>query len=229
MSFIGSALSGLLGGNASGPQINFSAPSFTAGGLNAQGGLYGGYDVTPTADRSAVVGNISNTFQQQAGAYGNLASQWTPGFSQMRQTQLGALNANRTQALGDLRQNLAQRRVLGSSFAQNSLANADQTYQNQISQTMAQSYLQELQANQSIIQQQYGASVNAFQTQLNEMNLEAGMASDLTSKMSGTMANLAQAQSNLDAKAAQGSGQFWGNIGSQAGSFAMQMLPMLMA
>lgn len=214
----GSAAGGLLGGaGKSSPQINYTPTGFDAGGLSAKF-TGNGYEVGASADRNNTVGQISNTFGQQAGDIAGLRGQFAPGFSAMRAAQLSALNNNRSQALGDLRQNLAQRRVLGSSFAQNSIANADQAYQDQISQTMAQSYLQELQVNQSLIQQQYQASVSSFQTKLNEMNLEAGIASDLTSKASSSMAQLANAQAQLDAKSAAGSGQFFGGLGSMFGS-----------
>jgi len=196
----GLALGGLLGGSGqSAPQINYTPPGFNAGGLSAT--FSGnGYNVTPSADRSAAVGNIASTFGQQANALGAIGSQWQPGFSQLRQAQLGQINSNRTAAIGNLQQNLQNRRVLGSSFAQDAVNRTTAQYDQQQQQTIAQTYLQELQASQQTIQQQYGAAVSSFQTGLTEMNLEATLASDLTNKASSSMQQVATAQAQLDAQ-----------------------------
>lgn len=215
--------------NTAAPQVNYTPPNFSGGGLSGSFGN-NGYSIAPSAARSGAVGNVASTFGQQANALGQLARQWTPGSSNLLKSQMTALQNNRSQALGNLRQNLAQRRILGSSFAQNSLANADQTYQQQIAQTQAQTYIQELQAQQSLNQQQYAAQRSQFQTGLDEMNLEAGVAADLTSKAMPALEQAASVQAQLDQQtnqmnlnaqqfnaktmndAASGFGQFLGNV-----------------
>lgn len=234
----GGLLGGLLGGSASkAPQVNFTPPGFSGGGLTATFGN-NGYSVIPGADRTSAVGNVASTFGQQANALGGLLGTVTPGFSTMRSALTGLQNsniaqlqANRTAGIGNLRDNLAQRRILGSSFAQNSLSTADQEYQKQIAQVQANNqlqqantYMQELQASQQLIQQQYTAARGQFETGLNEMNLEAGIAADLTSRASSTMENAASVQAQLDAKAAAGAGSFFGNIGTMAGNAFGKML-----
>lgn len=195
-----SFLSNLFGTSAKSPgpapTVNFSPPSFSGGGLNAT--FSGnGYTVAPTADRSNVVGGIQQTFNQQAGDLGSLRPMVAPGFSALRTAQLGQINNARTSALGNLRDNLARRRVLGSSFASDAIARTDQEYQNTASNTIAQTYLQELSSTQQLIQQQYESSRGAFITALNEMNLEAGIASDMTSKVSSTLASVATSNAQL--------------------------------
>lgn len=214
---VGFGLGGLLGGLSSpAPQINFTPSGFSGGGL-AGSFANGSYGVTADPNRMAAVGGVANTFGQQANALGQIAGQWAPGFSALRNTQLTALNNNRAQAIGNLRDNLAQRRVLGSSFAQNSLASADQQYQDQISQTMAQTYLQELQATQQITQQQYTAARGQYQTMLDELNLEGGLSAQLSSQASAAMERASIAQAQLDAQSAQGTGSFFGTLGAMAG------------
>jgi len=214
----GMALGGLLGGaGSSAPTVNYTPPGFSAGGLNATFGN-NGYTVSPSAGRSAAVGSVANTFGQQANALGQLASTVTPGFSALRSAQMSTLNNQRTAALGNLRQNLASRRVLGSSFAQDSLARADQDYQQTAANVQAQTYLQELQSSQQLIQQQYTAARGEFQTSIDEMNLEANLASSLTQKASSSLESAAQTQADLDAKAAAGTGSFFGGLGSQIGT-----------
>ena len=192
MSFIGD-----LFGHRQAPRVNFTPPSFSGGGISASFGG-NGYTLDPSAARTAAVGGVAQTFGQQAGALGDLRQQFAPGFSALRQSQLAAFNNNRTQGLGNLRDNLAQRRVLGSSFAQDSLARADQEYNQQQSEMLTKTYLTELGAQQQLIQQQYTAARGAFQTGLDEMNLEAGIASDLTGRASAAMVSAANTQAQLD-------------------------------
>lgn len=215
-----SFLNNLFGTSVQAPQVQAQIAGFNGGGLT--GGFSGNsFNVSPTADRSAAVGGVSSTFGGQAADIGNLRSQFAPGASQMLQTQLTALNNNRTQSLGNLSQNLAQRRVLGSSFAQNSLANADQSYQQQIAQTTAQSYLQELSVQSQLSQQQWTAARGQFQTNLDEMNLEAGVATQLTSQATSAMTSAAQTQAQLDLQAqttnANNTMKMLGGLGSLAG------------
>ena len=219
----GMALGGLFGGGSKkAPQVNFTPPGFAAGGLLAQ---YSGngYNVTPTSQRSDLVGNISNTFGQQANDIGGIRSQFAPGFSHLRQAQLNQINSNRTSAIGSLQQNLQNRRVLGSSFAQDAINRTAAQYDQQQQQVIAQTYLQELAAQQQLIQQQFTAARGQFQTGLDELNLEAGVASDLTTKATSSLAGAAETQAKLDAENAAGQGKFFGGLGQMLGSGLSKM------
>lgn len=219
----GLALGGLLsGGGKSAPQVNFTPPGFNAGGLSAT--FSGGnYNVSPSADRTAAVGNIASTFGQQAGDIAGLRSQFAPGFSALRNAQLSQITSNRTAAIGNLQQNLQNRRVLGSSFAQDAINRTQAQYDQQQADTIAQTHLQELAASQQLIQQQYAAARGGFETALNEMNLEAGIAADLTKNASGALEKAAATQADLDAKAAASRGAFFGGLGQKFGSAAGSM------
>ena len=212
------ALGGLLGGGGkSAPQVNYTPPGFNAGGLSA---TFGGnsYSVTPGSDRTAAVGGLANTFNQQGNAYGDLLKTVQPGFSDLRNAQMQNLQNQRTSALGNLQQNLARRRVLGSSFGQDAATRANLDYNQQQAQVQAQTYLQELQSSTQLTQQQFAAYQSSFSTTLNEMNLEAQVASDLTNKASSNLLSAAQTQAQLDAQNAAGVGKFFGSIGQMLGS-----------
>ncbi len=215
-----SFLAGIFGGNqVQAPTVNVNPAGFSGGGLT---GSFAGnsYGVTADPSRSAAVAGVSNTFGAQASDIANMRSQWTPGFSNLRSSLMTSLQNNRTQALGNLRDNLAQRRVLGSSFAQNSLANADQTYQQQIQQAQAQTFLQELSVQQQLSQQQYAAARGQFQTNLDEMNLEAGIATDLSSKATTAMTQAATTQAQLDMQASLANQKQTSDMLSGFGKFA---------
>lgn len=214
----GMALGGLFGGAGSkAPQVNFTPPGFNAGGLSAT--FSGnGYNVTSSGDRNAAVAGVANTFGQQASDIAGLRSQFAPGFSALRSAQLGQIDSNRKAAIGNLQQNLQSRRVLGSSFAQDAINRTTAEYNAQEKETIAQTYLQELQANQQLIQQQYTAARGQFQTGLDEMNLEASIASNLTASASKSLESAAATQAELDAKNQAGQGQFFGGLGQMFGS-----------
>ena len=214
----GLALGGLFGGASKAPpKVNYNHPGFNAGGLSASFGN-NGYSISPTGDRTAAVGGIANTFGQQATDIAGLRSQFTPGFSALRQAQLSQIGSNRTAAIGNLQQNLQNRRVLGSSFAQDAVNRTQEQYDQQQQQVIAQTYLQELSAQQQLIQQQYTAARGQFQTGLDEMNLEASVAAELTGKASSTLESAAATQAQLDAANAAGQGKFFGGLGQMFGS-----------
>lgn len=209
------------------PQVNFTPPSFSGGGLSATFGN-NGYSVSPSASRSSAVGGVAQTFANQAADIAGIRNQWTPGSSALRSSLMTALQNNRTQSLGNLRDNLAQRRILGSSFAQNSLATADQEYQQQIQQIQDQTFLQELSAQQQLQQQQYTAARGQFQTGLDEMNLEAGVAADLTGRATSALSSAATTQAQLDMQAqtfnAQQKASYASGFGSLVGTIGGAVL-----
>lgn len=211
MSFLGSIF-----GGSSAPQIG---PASTPG-INTPGyvGSYAGgaYNLGPTSALSSTVGNLQSTFGQAASAFGNLASTVAPGFSQFRQAGLGQLATTQAQNISNLSQNLAQRRVLGSSFANASLSQANADYAQNQANFIAQSYLQELSASQQLIQQQYTAQAEQFSTGLNQMNLEASLASQLSTNASSSMNQIATAQAQLDAQNAQANAS---GLGKLVGTF----------
>lgn len=205
-----SFLSSLFGGGSNALQ-NFQPAGFQTGGVSATFGG-GKYNINQSPAMKQQIGQLQSTFGQEATAFGNLAQTVQPGFSQMRQAQLSDLSTQQQALRSNLQQNLAQRRILGSSFAQNTLTQADAEYQKQRDQVIAQSYLAELQASNQLIQEQFQASTQQFAVGINQMNIDAGIAAQLTGQATSSMASIAQAQAQLDAANAAGLGKFVGSI-----------------
>lgn len=195
----------------SAPKINYSPPGFSGGGINA---TFSGnkYNLGVSPERSNAVGNVASTFGQAASAFGALGQQVKPGFSLFRQAGLSDLSNQQHSAQSNLSENMAKRRVLGSSFASDAASRQDAEFAKQRDDFIAQSYLQELEASNKLTQQQFEASVQQFQTGITEMNFEAGIAADLTGKASAAMAGIATAQAQLDAQNAAGIGKMLGTV-----------------
>lgn len=176
--------------------------NYNAGGLT---GTYGpnGYTVTSDPARQALINQLYGGYNDAATAFGNLRSQWTPGESALRAAQLASLESSRQQTVGDLRQNLAKRGVLGSSFASDAEARANAENEQQKQNVISQTYLQELDAQHQLISDQYTAATNAVSSKINELNLQGNLGLELTSKAQDFMKQAAQLQAELATQAAQ--------------------------
>lgn len=180
-------------------------------------------EVTP---REAALGQTTDLFNRQADEIGALRSQVTPGFGRLTQAQDSIFNEARARirdaerrAVGTLRDNLSRRRVLGSSFAddvvartQREFAIAENEITNKQSEARAQSFLQELELNNRLLNQQFQAARSAVQVTLDELNLEASIATQLATNATTNLGENARLQAQLDAQAAAGAGAFFGSL-----------------
>lgn len=213
------------GGDTSGPISNFRPTGFNAGGLSA--GFDGtNFNVSPSAERLGMVGGVANTFGGAADAFSALRARVAPGISELRANRLNEIENARTRSIGDLRDNLQRRRVLGSSFGTDAIARAENEFGGARERVAAESTLQELELTQQFTQQEFAARRQQFQTGLDELNLEANIASGLTGKATDTLGQNARLLSQLNMLEAQNAGRFFGqtfgpaisSIGKTAGS-----------
>lgn len=198
-------------GSATAPLTSFAPPGFNAGGISATYGG-GGYNVAAGADRTAAVGGLAKTFGDQAGELAGLRSTVAPGFSDFRTAALRDIEDTRKQSIGNLRENLQRRRVLGSSFGQDAASRTDAEFAKQKAETEATSYLQELEASHQLLQDEFTARRGQFQTGLDEMNLEASIAASLAGKATDALSKNAQIEAQLNARAREGSGKLFGQV-----------------
>lgn len=172
-------------------------PTFTgfdAGGLSARLGA-NGVSVTSSNDRLLQLGKLAALFPQQASEIAALKARVAPGMSELRAARLGEIENSRARAVGNLRDNLQKRRVLGSSFAQDSLANAESEFAQQKSKVAGESFMQELEATNQLMTQEYEARAGEFQTWLGEMGLQASLAAELSAQFQS------EANKNMQLKA----------------------------
>lgn len=219
----GAALgSKLFGGGkgSSGATASDSFANINAGGLTSS--VTGAGDgrtigLKSSALRSGLVGKIAATFPDQARLLAGLRASVAPGMSALRASRLAELENARRAATGDLRDNLARRRVLGSSFAQDSLTRSDLAFAQQKDAVEAESFLQELQLTQQLTQAEFEARRGEFHTALDELNLQADAATQLAAGATSQLGANARLKADLDAKAAAGAGQFFGQVFAPVG------------
>lgn len=213
--------------------INYKPANLTGGAVNATFGG-GGYNLGLSPQASTAVGNIQSTFQGQAGALGGLAATVKPGFSLFRAAGENAIETGRLANISNLRDTLAQRRILGSSFGNASISQANAEYDQQKANFEAQSYLEELDASNKLINEQYGAAVSGFQVGLNELNLETQVGANLTQTANSAMAQIAINQAQINQKNAAGLGSAIGaaaaiGLAPFTGGASLAALPALAA
>lgn len=209
------------GGNATQPLQNFSPTNINTGGFSFSGKdlISGG----STPERLNLIGQISGLFGNQATQVAGLRPGLETGFSQLRTSLSPAsLNASLTARLkqiedarirstGDLRENLSNRRVLGSSFGMNALSRADAEFGRLSEQAVAETELakreaaiqeattklQEIDATKQLISEEFALRRESVNTFINNLNVEAQIATQLASNATSALSANAQMQSKL--------------------------------
>lgn len=142
-----------------------------------------------------------------------LQGELRPGFGLFTDAAVQAVNNARQRTIGNLRADLARRRVLGSSFGQNTLAQAEAEFGQKEAEVRAQSLLAEIQATQNVIKTQFDAIQTQVTNELAELGLSGNFASALARGMQAAQSVFLQAKANEVMARRAGSAKFWGDIG----------------
>lgn len=205
-------LSKLFGGGeekASAPVQNFRPTGINAGGLSSS---ISGDNLTimPSENRLGFVRGLATGFNNEADAIAGLRGRVAPGFSNLRTTRLQEIEDARKAAIGNLRENMARRRVQGSSFGQDALTRAELEFGRAKEATAAETFLQEMEATNQLIQQEFAARRGAFETGLNDLNLQADVATKLAAGASQQLGANARLEAEMNMKEQQAKGKFFG-------------------
>jgi hypothetical protein len=186
--------------------------------------------IQSSAERAGLVSSIADQFLKQAGLTSDLRAKVAPGFSDLRAARLQEIENSRRAAIGNLRDNLARRRVLGSSFASDAETRAEIEFAQERDKVAAETFLQELDLSNKLIAQEFDLTRQSFGTKLSELNLQADVAAGLTAQASqvlqqsaalraqlaqqklSTTADLGIAQAKLDAESQSGFGSLIGKV-----------------
>jgi hypothetical protein len=165
---------------------------FNGGGLSStmNNGTIG---VNASTDRLGVIGKLANLFPEFGDQYAQLRARLDPASGALKTAALSEIENTRTRAIGNLRDNLQRRRVLGSSFAQDTLANAEAEFAQQRAKTSADIDMQAIEATQQLLGQELEVRQGEFTTWLGELNLQAGLSAELASAY--------QSETNANARA----------------------------
>jgi len=179
----------------------------------AGGGRGRGYDVALGADYQSGLNSFRSLSNNASNELGRIRERVQPGFSDLLSARVGALNANRSRTVGNLRDDLARRRVLGSSFANDQITRAESEFALQEADLRARTTLEEIDATVNLINQQAQYQLNAVAQDIAAQANLAGISASLISGVQQNMTALATTNAQLAAQNAaanaQGLGAFF--------------------
>ncbi len=181
--------------------VPFYASGFSGGGLEGRFGSNGIGTVTASPDRTAAIGGLTGAADTAANTFGDLYNTVQPGFNDLLASRLNQFNDSARSAIGDLSQNLSARRILGSSFGQDTLTRARSEFGRQRDSIVADNFLKSLEAQRQLTQDQFNARLKSFQPKLDELNFESGLAAQLGQQGAQLLAQNAQINAQIQNQA----------------------------
>lgn len=185
--------------------------------------------------RGTFAPGIESAFGQGIQGIEGLLEQVSPGFGALTEARRKTLTTRGTAAKSDLRARLAQRRVLGSSFAQDIENRQEQQLSQDLAEAEATSFLEELQATNQLINQRTELSVQqaqsslqnalaAFESEraasgvsLDEQNRQLEVMTQLISGATATIGANARLEAELASQSAAGRGAAFAPIAKSVG------------
>ncbi len=160
---------------------------------------------------------FARRFPEQLAALDQLRAQVAPNVSLARQAALGQVRDSERQAQGNLRQQMARRGVLGSSFGQSAESQMGAEFAKQAAQVEVQAAQQEMELTTKFIDMQRSFMAEALTRDLTELGFGTELAI-----ASGRMAtDIANIQANLAAAELQARTQInTANIAASASRYA---------
>lgn len=216
---VASGLTGLAMGGLGGSRGNGVAPftNINAGQLKSGVDTAGRFTVTSGKARTALINSIIDKYKNQSGYLTGLAPQVSsvydsaisgtqdllnrvnPAYGDITKSRVAAINNAKQASVSDLRSILARRRVLGSSFADDTQKRTEAEYAQKEADARATSLLEEMDATaklidtnlqyktsqisgvKSLLDEAFNMNMAADQTQLDEWNTMWNAANGLLS------------------------------------------------
>lgn len=195
---LGKLAGGLFGASQAGgiPRFDFGA-NITTPSFN----LRSDTDLVTTLTRTA----FPQRFSSELGNLADLRGQVRPGFGRFTEAAVESIRRARGDALGTARDQLARRRVLGSSFGNAQLAAIEQAAGRDEFAARADALLKEIDQSFRIINQELDVKTRNFKFELEEL----GIAANVTRSFLGVLSDQARLDKEIAVKAAQGAGDFF--------------------
>jgi hypothetical protein len=194
-------LSKLFGGKSKGPVYTPPPlPSINAGGFQGKGG-----EVNITPERQALTDALGQQFLKEANAFRELGGL---GVSGLRALRLKEVDDALRKAVGNLKENLAKRRIQGSSFGQNLLSQLEIEGGRQRERVVAESAL----ASLALVQKEAERRRAATEVKLQDLNMAKEIGLKLSTQAAAQLRDNAAIIAELEAKRLAGAGQFAGQL-----------------
>jgi hypothetical protein len=165
--------------------------------------------LTSDANRQAAISNVQGALMGGADMLAGQRGLVRPGFGALTEARVGSIDTARRRATGTLRDNLSRRRVLGSSFAADAMGRVESEFGRQEAEARAQSFLEELQMTTGLIEREAQYRTTAMTTALDNLNLEASLATQLATGASAALLQSASMQAQIAQMKSQQTQEFF--------------------
>lgn len=193
-------------------QKPFVPKGFTSGGLRVDVSEEGITNVSRTGAMRDLLNRLKGASELQVRELGEVRSRLKPGFGALTQTAVQSIRNRRRQAIGNLRENLSRRRVLGSSFAQDVLTRGEAEFSEQEARLRAETTLKETELDLALIQEQAGVRRGFFNTLLAQSNFESNIGANVQTGVNSALDATARFEAQLAQDEAAGKGRALGTI-----------------
>lgn len=208
------SLKGLFGG-AERKLKKFRPVNFTTAGAGGTFTQVGKNQFDFNLSRSPGVSNaltgLTQGLDERSAAFGGLRSRVAGGFGDLTRSRVQAIRDAGTRTVGNLRNRLRQRRVLGSSFAENQITSTELQFAQEEERARAEGVVGEIGLEAELIGREFAGAVESANALLGQFNFETSVASGLQQSATQALQNIAIARA--EARAAMDA-----NIGALAGT-----------
>ena len=158
---------------------SFTSPgfsgSFTGRGKNRV------FNLERSAEQQGLLTSLQDRLGNTTSALRSLREQVRPGFGDLTQQRVQAIRDAGSRTVGNLREELGRRRVLGSSFAQREITATEATFARQEELARAEAKVQEFALTNQLITEEFDASFQTLNSLIDQGNFEASLAANIQS------------------------------------------------
>ena len=208
---------GLFGGRSKAEKI---LSQFQPAGFSSPG-LTGSFDkknntfrLRRGGERRLALNDLREGFENRVAEFRGLRDRVTPGFGDVTKARVDSIRRAGRRAVGDLTEELSQRRVAGSSFAVDRVAGVESEFAQLEERARAEGALQELGVTIDLVNEETAAAVEGASEILRNLNFEDSLAAGLSTAVSQMMQANNAAMAGARASSEAGAAEFIGTLAS---------------
>ena len=137
--------------------VNFSAPGL-AGTFTKVGKNQFDLDLARSPGVDAALSGLTSGLAARSAEFGALRERVAPGFGDLTRARVGAIRDASQRTVGNLRNRLRQRRVLGSSFGQSQIDATEATFAREEERARAEGVIGEIGLSSELIAREFAGA-----------------------------------------------------------------------